>query len=481
MTAGAGRGRSDKGGVPAPPPGPLEADVVVVGGGLAGHCAAIEAAHAGAECVLLEKQDVVGGSTALSEGFFAFCPTDEQRAAGVDDSPELLLKDLWAISGHHADRALLRAYVDEQRSVYRWLTGQGLTFSQPLLSGGQSVPRSHRTDPAALLAVLAGQARRLEVTTVSQARVRRLRRSASGAVVGCTAGIRGQEVEVTARRGVVLATGGFSLSPELLEVFAPRQRNALPIGGAGNVGDGLRMGWELGADLRDMGFVKGTFGTHPRATTTSRHALLLAFYKGAIVVNTAGKRFIDESLSYKDIGDACLLQPDRLGVQVFDVTTAERCNTGIPLFDLAEPRHRGLLIERDSVEELAREAGVDPTGLQATVDSYNADVRAYGKDTALGRTGLVNGVGELAPICTPPFYAYPSTTTLLGTYCGLRIGADAQVVNVWGEPIPRLYAAGEVTGGFHGAAYMTGSALGKAAAFGRIAGRSASTTRPAAD
>ena len=86
----------------------------------------------------------------------------------------------------------------------------------------------------------------------------------------------------------MLATGGFSLSPELLDVFAPRQRDALPIGGAGNVGDGLRMGWALGADVRDMGFIKGTFGTHPRGTTTRNHALLLAFYKGAIVVNTAG-------------------------------------------------------------------------------------------------------------------------------------------------------------------------------------------------
>jgi fumarate reductase flavoprotein subunit len=483
MTAGSSTGHPDGADDATTTSARLEADVVVVGAGLAGHFAAIEAARAGAECLLLEKQDDVGGSTALSEGFFALCQTDEQRAAGVDDSPELLLEDLWAISGHHADQALLSAYVDEQRAMYSWLTAHGVTFSQPMLSGGQSVPRSHRTDPAALLAVLGEQARQLGVATLRPARALRLRRNTPrGTVVGCAALIRNREVEVTARRGVVLATGGFSLSSELLDVFAPRQHDALPIGGAGNVGDGLRMAWELGADLRDMGFIKGTFGTHPRGTTTRSHALLLAFYKGAVVVNTAGRRFIDESLSYKDIGDACLLQPDRLGVQVFDATTAERCNTGIPLFDLGEPRRRGLLIQSDSLDELAGASGVDQAGLEATVERYNADVRAHGKDTAFGRAGLVNGVGELTEICTPPFYAYPSTTTLLATYCGLRITADAQVVNVWGELIPGLYAAGEVTGGFHGAAYMTGSALGKAAAFGRIAGRSAGRSiRPQAE
>jgi fumarate reductase flavoprotein subunit len=452
----------------------VDADVVVVGAGLAGHCAAIEAASAGAECVLVEKQDEPGGSTAISEGFLALAGTDEQRAAGVEDSSDLLLDDLWAISGQRADRELLSAYAREQHVLYRWLTERGVPFSAPVQSGGQSVPRSHRTDPAALLAALADDARRAGVTVLCRTRVQRLRRNAPGGpVVGCSATLDGRQMEVTTRRGVVLTTGGFSLAPDLLDVFAPRQRDALPVGGAGNVGDGLRMAWELGADLRDMGFIKGTFGTHPGATTTSRLALLLAMYKGAVIVNTAGRRFVDESLSYKDIGDACLLQPGRLGVQVFDATVAERCSTGLPLFDLTEPRRRGLLLESDSLEDLARQADVDAAGLADTVATYNADVRAHGRDARLGRTGLVNGVGHLLPIDTAPFYAYPSTTTLLATYCGLRIAPDTQVLDVWGEPIRGLYAAGEVTGGFHGAAYMTGSALGKAAVFGRIAGRSA--------
>lgn len=452
----------------------VDADVVVIGAGLAGYCAAIEAAAAGAECVLIEKQDDPGGSTAISEGFLALAGTREQRSVGVNDSAEQLLDDLWAISGHRADRALLSVYAEQQYDLYRWLTERGIAFSAPVQSGGQSVPRSHHTEPSALLTALADEARRTGVTVVCRAKVRRLRRNTpDGPVVGCSATLEGRNMEMSVRRGVVLTTGGFSLAPDLLEVFAPRQRDALPVGGAGNVGDGLRMAWELGADLRDMGFIKGTFGTHPKATTPRKLTLLLTMYQGAVVVNTAGRRFIDESLSYKDIGDACLLQPGRLGVQVFDATVAERCVTGLPLFDLTEPRKRGLLVESESLADLARQVGVDPVGLVDTVAAYNADLRTHRADTRFGRTGLVNGVGELSPICTPPFYAYPSTTALLATYCGLRTNRQAQVLNVWGEPIDGLYAAGEVTGGFHGAAYMTGSALGKAAIFGRIAGRSA--------
>lgn len=454
------------------------ADVVVVGGGAAGYFAAVEAAAAGGQCLLLEKQADTGGSTALSGGLIALSGTREQAADDVDDSPELLLEDLWDISGHHADRALLQSYVDEQPSVYAWLTDHDLPLSRPVRSAGQSVPRSHHTDPGRLLSALAAEAGRAGVRVVTGARVTRLLRGADGAVVGCRVQREGHDKaeDVMARRGVVLATGGFAHAGDLLDVFAPRQRAALPIGGAGSTGDGLRMAWAMGADVRDMGFIKGTFGTHATATTTEDHKILLTFYKGSIIVNTAGRRFIDESISYKDIGDACLEQPHKLGVQVFDARIAEQCDNGIPLFDTREALRYGLLVASDDLGELACRAGVDPDGLKDTVQRYNADVLERGADAALGRTALCHGIGELLPIQAPPFYAYPSTTTLLGTYCGLRTTASSEVLDVWGDRIPGLYAAGEVTGGFHGAAYMTGSALGKAAVFGRIAGRAAAGT-----
>lgn len=462
-------------------PGPAscdawEADVVVVGGGLAGHCAALEAVAGGATCLLLEKQSEIGGSTVLSGGFFALAGTDEQAELGIEDSPELLLADLWKVSGERADHLLLRTYADEQLSLYQWLTVRGATFSEPVSSSGQSVARSHRTDPRQLLDGLANEARREGVGTRTDVRVTRLLRDAEQSrVTGCRAVVGGAEVDVTARRAVVLCTGGFVHGADLLDVFAPQQRESLAIGGAGNVGDGLRMAWALGADVRDMGYVKGTFGTHPRATTPSHHEILLTFYKGAIVVNAEGERFVDESISYKDIGEACRIQPQSRAVQVFDAEVAAACNKGIPLFDVRDALRKGLLVVSDDLEDLARQVSVDPDGLRRNVERYNDDVRHRQVDSVLGRSSLCHGAGALVEICTPPFYAYPSATALLATYCGVRVSADTQVVDVWNAAIPGLFAAGEIVGGFHGAAYMTGSSLGKAALFGRIAGRQAAT------
>lgn len=451
------------------------ADVVVVGAGIAGYSAAIAAARAGASCLLLEKQARGGGSSVLSGGFFALYGTPEQAEAGVEDSASRLLDDLWDVSGHRADRALLEVYVDQNRALHDWLTSLGVVFSEPELSSGQSVARSHQTDMRRLVSLLADEAGLVGVRTVSNARVTRLRtdHGSGGRVVGCQVDVDGEEVVVTAERGVVLCTGGFTHGKDLLETFAPEQSGSLPVGGEGNVGDGLRMAWQLGADLRDMAYIKATFGSHPDATKPQEHAILLTFYKGSVIVNAAGQRFVDESISYKDIGDAGLAQPGHLGFQVFDSKIAAACNNGIPLFDLKDALARGLLLTSDDLGELARRAGIDGAALAGTLDRYNGDVRDRGRDTVLGRSALCHNAGALVPIDTPPFYAYPSTTALLATYCGVRIRPDTQVVDVWGDPIIGLRAAGEVTGGFHGRAYMTGTSLGKAAVFGRIAGQQA--------
>lgn len=447
-------------------------DVVVVGGGLAGHCAALAATEAGASCLLLEKESRTGGSTVLSGGFFAFANTPEQRSAGIEDSAEVLRSDLWEVSGRAADPTLLDAYVRHQTATGSWLRELGTTFLDPVLSSGQSRARSHRTDPRVLIDRLGERARgAVEIRTGCE--VRRLVRSDSGEVTGCLIAADGVEETIQAK-AVVLCTGGFVHDDALVENFAPHSDGALRIGGAGNRGDGLRMGMDVGADLRDMGSVKGTFGTHPQHTSTQSHSILLTFYVGAIIVNRAGRRFIDESRSYKDIGDACLEQPERLGFQVFDQTVADASPAGVPLFDLEEARDEGRLLWGDDLVDLGNRAGVDGHQLAATVARFN-DAVADEMPDETGRDSLCFGSGRLRPIAAPPFYLYPSTTALLATYCGLRINDRAQVLDVWGRPVRGLFAAGEVTGGLHGRAYMTGSSLGKAAVFGRIAGSEAAS------
>src|ERR1043166_1163137 len=133
----------------------METDVAVVGGGLAGYCAALQAAEAGAQGLLLEKQPQIGGSTVLSGGFLAFAGTDMQREAGVEDSAERLLRDLRNAGGNENDPALLQVYVEEQLQVYQWLKDRGVPFKAVQISSAQSVPRTHPLDPLALLNILA--------------------------------------------------------------------------------------------------------------------------------------------------------------------------------------------------------------------------------------------------------------------------------------------------------------------------------------
>jgi fumarate reductase flavoprotein subunit len=451
----------------------LGTQVLVVGGGLAGFAAAVEAAEAGAHVTLLEKTAATGGSSAMSGGCLAFAGTDLQKAKGIADSPQQLFKDLREVGGLENDEALVRAYTDNQLDTYEWLKARGVAFSEAIdASSGQSVPRVHNVDPADMVRALAARAKasgRVTVMTGTAAK-RLVREDGDGRVTGVVAGHEGKEARMDASRGVILASGGFSRNAELFHRFAPQYANAVFLGGEGATGDGLLMAWKLGADVRDMAYIKGTYGKHP-VDTTNNHACL-AVYKGAIAVNQDGKRFVDESLSYKLLGDACMQQEYGATYQILDRGIMESGDNRVRILDFERRLEEGLFFEAETLEQLAALIEIDPAALARTVAEYNAAVDA-GHDPQFGRKHLVHTHGELRRIERGPFYAYPSTAAVYGTYCGLRVDAGMRVRDVFGNAIDGLLAAGEVVGGFHGAAYMTGSALGKAAIFGRIAARTA--------
>ena len=445
----------------------LVTDVLVIGAGLAGFCASLEALAAGRAVVLLEKQPEVGGSTVLSGGAMAFAGTEGQAEAGIEDSDDRLREDLLRVGERRNDPALVEAYVEAQLDTWRWLRGHGVRFTSVQLGGGQSVPRSNRVDPRQMISALAECAGGNSCFTLRVGTpARRLIREGDRIT-----GARTDDEEIRARHGVVLASGGFSRDETLLALFAPAQRDALRIGGRGNTGDGLRMACAMGAGLADIGYIRGTFGTHPDAGS-EQLSIIHAIYKGGIAVNRHGMRFIDESLSYKIIGDACLQQPGGLAFQIFDQPIMELSVPGVATSDMRAGLADGRVLQADTLEALAQRAGIDPDGLRSTLARYNADV-ATGRDTLFGRDGLSSHYGKLRAIGTAPFYAFPSTSSVLATYGGLALHPQMRVRDVFGAPIPGLFAAGEVTGGLHGAAYMTGSSLGKSAIFGRIAGRNA--------
>ncbi|WP_181804497.1 FAD-dependent oxidoreductase, partial [Streptomyces shenzhenensis] len=268
---------------------------------------------------------------------------------------------------------------------------------------------------------------------------------------------------------VVLATGGFSRSRDMLTRFAPQMKDALLAGGAENRGDGLLMAWQLGAGMRDLPYVKGTYGIYHEPHPGEDGTGILAVYKGAIAVDRAGHRFVDESIPYKALGDASLARPTARTWQVFDATTMAETNDEVPIYDFGDRLRAGMLETAGTIGELAVRLGTEPGVLEATVARYN-DAIARGEPDPFGRVHLVGGVGARRPVDKPPFYAQLSGTVVLATYCGVTVDPTMRVLDAFGEPIPRLYAAGELVGGFHGAGYMTGTSIGKSAVFGRVAG-----------
>jgi fumarate reductase flavoprotein subunit len=448
-----------------------KADLIVVGGGMAGTVAALEAAEAGLTVILLEKMSDLGGSSAISGGVLALAGTDLQAKAGINDSPELLRKDLLEVGEHENRVEIVDAYIANQLETFEWLRNHGIEFSDNVwASSGQSVPRSHTVDPAGTVRKLASLGRDTGKVQILRnvAAKRLLRDPQTLRVNGLTASQDESDVTFMARKAVLLACGGFSQNPALVHRFVPLMDRAVLNGGEGNTGDGLRMAWQLGADVADMPYIKGTFGKHP-VDRTNIHTCL-AVYKGAIAVDDDGRRFMNESMSYKKLGDECLKLETGSCYQIFDHGIFGLGDNSTPVFDFERRLEQGLLLKAASLEEVAELLEIPADALLETVRVYNEDAVDRGND-ALGRRNIVHNYGELRRIEEPPFYIYPSTTAVFGTYCGVLTTPQAQVVDVFGEVIDGLYAAGEMMGGFHGGAYMTGSALGKAAVFGRIAAR----------
>ena len=436
-----------------------EVDAIVVGGGLAGLAATQRLAANGLSVTLFEKRERLGGSSAMSGGWFALSDTAIQHRAGVEDSAALFVADMVETGGGSANEGLLHRLAERQAHAVAAIDRAAAWTDELKVSAGMTVARAHLIRIRELLAFLEHEAVTAGAAILPSHAADELVWDGTRVV-----GIRSVRGDLDARAGVVLTTGGFSRSRELLELFVPDQATAMPYGGIGNTGDGLRMAWMLGAGLADIGHVSGTYGQHAD-TTDDEHELLTANYLGAILVNARGERFTDESESYKVLGSAVLGQPGRIAFQVFDSVVRARSRPGVPLSDMERIEELGHLVSAPTIAALEHELGIPGGRLQRTVEQYNEIVSGRRED-GFGRTGLVNGVGTLVPVEAAPFYAYPAVTAMTSTYGGLSVAPDTSVTRVDGTRIEGLYAAGEVVGGFHGASYMTGTALTKALVFG---------------
>ncbi|MEJ2887471.1 FAD-dependent oxidoreductase [Actinomycetospora aeridis] len=441
----------------------LEADVVVLGTGPAGMAAIAAAADEGASVVVLEARDHIGGNAVWSTGYLAFVDSAMQREQGITDDEETFVADARAMVEQARDRfgvewdeTLVRLFARESAETHRLLVERGVRFSRFIPR-----PRQHTVDRMAAVedSWMLGRAFRDDVerdgVTVRYGTVADRLLAADGRVTGVRAHARtdGSPLEVTARRGVVLATGGYQANPELRRRFQPEVVSRAPYLGIDTCrGDGHLLGQAVGGDLVNMTFVP------PLVIVSS------SVVEDAIAVNGQGERFHDEAGPYEERVDRLHDQPGRRAWYVVDDEVAREKATLIG--QMPEPP-----VSAGSLAELAAAIGVPAAALEATVARWN-DFLGTGaeQDPDFGRVVLPPGRRTCA---RPPFTAVPMVEGINFCCGGFRVTSDLQVLDVFGDAIPGLFAAGDCVGGLNPVSDLGGIHISGGFTLGRLAGRAA--------
>jgi len=466
------------------------ADVVIAGYGIAGVCAAIEAARAGASVLILERTGGWGGAAAMAGGFvYLGGGTPLQQELGFEDTPENMEKFLVAALGPGVDKAKIADYCRGSVEHYNWLVSCGVPFKaefwgepgwEPphdeglMYSGGENAapfntlvppaPRGHvpqysdkrigqRGGGYMLMKPLADTAESLGVQVRYDTRIRRLIVDDDGRVVGIAATQFGSEIFVRAERGVVLATGSFAYADAMVEGFAPRLIGRPAAAIEEHDGIGIRIAQALGADLAHMDATEVAFFADPQ---------LLA---RGILVNGRGQRYIPEDSYPSHIGQSTLIRQNNEAFLILDEAGLEEALGTVSTF--AASRNEPPTWVAESVAELESEMGFPDGVLQATVEVYNRHAKD-GVDPVLGKkTQWVKPLGT-------PLAAFDLRGRTGGfTLGGVRTDLDSRVLHVAGDPIPGLFAAGRCTSGISAGGYVSGASLGDGSFYGRRAGRAA--------
>ncbi|BDU00530.1 MULTISPECIES: FAD-dependent oxidoreductase [Nocardia] len=462
------------------------ADVVVAGYGIAGICAAIEAARAGADVLVLERTGGWGGAAALAGGFiYLGGGTPLQQALGFEDTPENMETFLLAALGPGVDKAKIADYCRGSVEHFTWLVSCGVPFREAfwgepgwepphdeglMYSGGENAapfnaiakpaPRGHVPQMAdkrtgekgggyMLMKPLADTAQALGVRAEYDMRIARLIVDDDDRVVGVLARRYGKPVAIRAERGVVLATGSFAYHKEMIEGYAPRLIGRPAAAIEEHDGIGIRLAQALGAELAHMDATEVAFFGDPQ---------LLA---RGILVNGRGQRYVTEDTYPGRIGQATLIQQDNQAYLVIDEASYEEAlttETSTPFF------RQPPTWAAETIAELEAEMGLPGQALQATVECYNLHA-ANGEDPLLGKKP------EWVRPLRGPVAAFDMRGFTAGfTLGGLRTDLDSRVLHVSGEPIPGLFAAGRCTSGLCAGGYVSGASLGDGSFYGRRAG-----------
>ena len=487
-------------------------DVVVVGAGGAGMTAAITATDAGKKVIVVESQPIAGGNSVRSTGGMNAAKTPYQdknefkEAAGVEktlataaekfadnetitalaatvksqwdayqanpqgyfDSVELMELDTLIGGKGKNNPELVKTLAENSAAAIEWLASIGAEVKNVGAFGGASVKRIHRPVNADGKVTAVGayivpileknlQDRNVQFlfdTTANEIIMK------DGKAVGIKAtGKDGHKVTINAK-SVVIATGGFGANAEMVEKYKPELKGFATTNAEGAQGQGIEMATAVGAATVDMDQIQ----IHPTVHIEedgNAHLITEGLRgDGAILVNAEGKRFYDEVSTRDKVSAAIIAQPDKSAWLVVDQSMVDKSAV------IAGYIKSGYTVTGATYEELAKAMGVDETTFVSTMNTWNQAVEAK-SDAEFNRTSFAN------PLTAAPYYAIKITPAVHHTMGGIVINPKAEVLNEKGEVISGLFAAGEVTGGVHGANRLGGNAVADFTVFGRIAGQSA--------
>ena len=442
-----------------------DCDVLVIGAGGAGMAAAIKASEAGANVILIEKMNNIGGNTLLSGGEIA-APGNWLQEAGVD-SVEQMEADLAKAGGKpELDHVLAATALD----AAEWLRDDvKVEFEDYMLFfGGHSVERSLVPKGATaveLVNKLWAKVQQQGVTVFTNTRATQLL-TEDGRVIGAKAENNGKEIEFHAKN-VVLTTGGFGSNVEMRKANDPAMdEKILSTNTVGSTGDGITMATAIGADTVDMQYIQ-TYPTCDAETGALLYVADVRLDSYGILVNKEGKRFVEELEARNVISKAVTEQTGACSYLFWDEDAMQK--SGVAETHKAEYEDllaRGQLV-RGTLEECCAHFGVDAENLKKTLSDWN-QYCADGEDKEFNKRG------DLIPISEEgPYYMLVSKPAIHHTMGGIAIDPETHVLDTDGNVIEGLYAAGEVTGGIHGNNRLGSCAIADIIVFGRIAGENA--------
>ena len=439
----------------------LDTDVVIIGAGGAGMTAAINTAQAGKDVILLEKMPYAGGNTTKATGGMNAAETHYQAEQGIDDSVEQFVEDTME-GGHNInDKDLVTTLAENSAEAIDWLDSIGAPLPKVSFSGGATNARIHAPEDgsgvgAYLVTSLLKKMDELDINVMYDTKATSLI-SKDGTVTGVKAESRDTEYTIKAK-AVILATGGFGNNEDMIVQYRKDLKGTVTTSAPGITGDGIVMAEDVGADLVDIEQIQ----LHP--TVEQKTSMLITESvrgDGAILVNQDGKRFTDELLTRDVVSAAELEQPGSYAYIIFD----QRLRDGLKAIE--KYVSTGITVQGDTIEELAEKIDVDPATLAETLKNWNQYV-ADQNDPDFGRT-----TGMDHDLSQAPFYAIKIAPGIHHTMGGVHIDTDARVIDKDGNPIPGLFAAGEVVGGVHGGNRLGGNAVADVVVFGKIASESA--------